>query len=316
MVLGKTGYNLTHSRDGSWWYDWGHGWKQADPSCSDACQELLKVFRSTMYSDVDRENSLRTNKPMIYELGADAPVVVTETVTDHVREQVAGNLINFFSEFHFEPNFRFTNTLANIIRHKGTSKAQEYVLNYFSLSDSVYTESLREKMNSIEFTELLDSIYNLGEPSNVINKRFRLYFGSPGTGKTVRATEEADDVMVCHSAVLPQDLMEDFDFVDGNATFKPSALQRAIREGKKICLDEINLLPYDSLRFLQSILDGKSSFIYKGEEIRIADGFQIIGTMNLIVNGCVYSLPEPLIDRAEELVEFKLTASALCGALA
>lgn len=313
MVLGQTGYSLTHGRDGSWWYDWGHGWKQADPSCSDACQEILKVYRSTMFSDIDRENALRTNKPRIYELGG-VPNITDSEVTDIVREQVANNLINFFSEFHFEPNFRFTNTLANIIRHKGNSKACEYVLNYFSLSDSVYTESLREKMSSVEFTELLDSIHNLGEPSSVINKRFRLYFGSPGTGKTVKATEEADDVMVCHSAVLPQDLMEDFDFVDGNATFKPSALQRAIKEGKQICLDEINLLPYDSLRFLQSILDGKSSFIYKGEEIKIADGFKIIGTMNLVVNGCVYSLPEPLIDRAEELREFKLSARNLIGA--
>lgn len=314
MVLGQTGYNLTHGRDGSWWYDFGKGWKQADPACSDACQEILKVYRSTQFSDMDRETALRTNKPKIFELGQPAPESLTESITDAAREKVASNLINFFSEFHFEPNFRFTNTLFNIVRKQGNTKACEYIFNYFSLTDSVYKDSLKEKMTSVEFSDLLDSIYNLGDPRTTINTRFKLYFGAPGTGKTVKAIKEAEDVMVCHSAVLPQDLMEDFDFDNGNATFKPSALQRAIVEGKKICLDEINLLPYDSLRFLQSILDGKSSFIYKGKEIKIADGFKIIGTMNLVVNGCVYSLPDPLVDRAEELEEFKLSAKNLVGA--
>lgn len=56
--------------------------------------------------------------------------------------------------------------------------------------------------------------------------------------------------------------------------------------------------------------------MYKGVVVKIKEGFQIIGTMNLVVNGSVYSLPEPLIDRAEELKKFKLTASDLSSALA
>ena len=49
--------------------------------------------------------------------------------------------------------------------------------------------------------------------------------------------------------------------------------------------------------------------------MKIADGFQIIGTMNLIVNDSVYSLPSPLVDRCEDIKEYKLTADALVGAI-
>lgn len=121
--------------------------------------------------------------------------------------------------------------------------------------------------------------------------------------------------MVCHSAMLPADLMEDFKFENGQPNFKPSALQIAMTEGQKIVLDEINLLPFESLRFLQSILDGKSEFVYKGQTIIIKEGFQIIGTMNLTVNGCTFALPEPLVDRASELRKYTLTAETLIGAL-
>ena len=121
--------------------------------------------------------------------------------------------------------------------------------------------------------------------------------------------------MVCHSAMLPSDLMEDFKFNDGKAEFEPSALQRAMTEGKKIVLDEINLLPFESLRFLQSILDGKKEFLYQGKTIEIKDGFKIIGTMNLSVYGSVYSLPEPLVDRCEDIRKYSLTAENLLGAI-
>lgn len=109
--------------------------------------------------------------------------------------------------------------------------------------------------------------------------------------------------------------MEDVQFIDGKAHFTPSSLQKAMVEGKTITLDEINLLPFESLRFLQSILDNKTEFEYKGSIIKIAEGFKIIGTMNLIVNGTVYGLPEPLIDRAANLKEYKLTADSLMNAL-
>lgn len=225
------------------------------------------------------------------------------------------DLIKFFTEFSFEPNFRFVNSLSHALA-KSKGDGMDYILHYFSLIDSPYKAEIKEKMNSHEFSSILDGL-STAETKSVVNSRFKVYYGSQGTGKTTLAMKETDGrCMVCNSSMLPSDLMEDFVFVDGKATFQPSALWRSMVEGTKIVLDEINLLPFDSLRFLQTILDGKKEFLYKGNRVEIADGFQIIGTMNLTVNGMTYGLPEPLIDRASEMRKFSLKAEDLLSALA
>ena len=77
------------------------------------------------------------------------------------------------------------------------------------------------------------------------------------------------------------------------------------------CTLEINLLPFDSLRFIQALTDNKSCITYNGETIDIKPGFKIIGTMNLVVNGQEFSLPDPLVDRIDNLQEFKLSSNQL-----
>ena len=262
--------------------------------------------------DTEVENMIETNTETV----TPQPVVPDE---DSKKKELLTNtlqkMIDFFSEFDFEPNFRFVNTFARIAYCSDDIEVKSYVKNYFKLTDSPYVDSIVEKMKSVEFDQIRRDFKEY-KPSHDVNTRFRLYYGSAGTGKTTAAMREsAGRCMVCHSAMLPSDLMEDFKFEDGKATFKPSALQNAIINGETIVLDEINLLPFESLRFLQSILDGKKQFLYKGHEINIADGFKIIGTMNLTVNGTTYALPEPLVDRCEYIKEYKLNAENLLGAI-
>ena len=267
------------------------------------------------YPELNVERITYTNSP---EEFVNTPVeekISTPARPEIDKKKIKNTLkkfIDFFSEFSFEPNYRFVNTFSycNTI-----SEAVEYTTRYFELSDSPYTNSIIEKMKSPEFNEIALELVNI-TPSTKINTRFKLYYGSAGTGKTTAAMKEAEgNCMVCHSAMLPSDLMEDFKFEEGKAAFQPSSLYKAITEGKKIVLDEINLLPFESLRFLQSILDGKKEFNYKGINVQIKDGFQIIGTMNLNVNGSVYSLPEPLVDRAEQIKKYTLTADNLLNAI-
>lgn len=263
-------------------------------------------------TEVEVENMIETN----VETVAPQTVVPDEdTKKKELLTNALQKMIDFFSEFDFEPNFRFVNTFARIAFWSDDTDVKSYVRNYFKLTDSPYVDSIVEKMKSIEFEQIRTNFKEY-KPSHAVNTRFKLYYGSAGTGKTTAAMREsAGRCMVCHSAMLPSDLMEDFKFEDGKATFKPSALQNAIVNGETIVLDEINLLPFESLRFLQSILDGKKQFLYKGHEINIADGFKIIGTMNLTVNGTTYALPEPLVDRCECIKEYKLNAENLLGAI-
>lgn len=262
--------------------------------------------------DTEVENMIETN----VETVVPQPVAPDEdTKKKELLTNALQKMIDFFSEFDFEPNFRFVNTFARIAYCSDDISVKSYVRNYFKLTDSPYVDSIVEKMKSIEFDQIRRDFKEY-KPSHAVNTRFRLYYGSAGTGKTTAAMKEsAGKCMVCHSAMLPSDLMEDFKFEDGKATFKPSALQNAIVNGETIVLDEINLLPFESLRFLQSILDGKKQFLYKGHEINITDGFKIIGTMNLTVNGTTYALPEPLVDRCEYIKEYKLNAENLLGAI-
>ena len=235
---------------------------------------------------------------------------VPMAVDDQLKRGL-NNMINFFKEFNFAPSFRFVNTLAR----KGIEEAKQYVLNYFYLMDSPYAEEVSHKIDSPEFNGILGDFF-VREVTQAINKRFKVYYGAQGTGKTTQALEEtANRCIVCNASMMPADLMEDFTFDDGKAVFHPSALAKAMEMGEPITLDEINLLPFDSLRFLQGIFDGKSEFLYKGNTIHIADGFKVIGTMNLAINGAVYGLPAPLVDRCEDIESFELTADSLMNAI-
>ena len=306
---------LAKNRRGEWWTNIrGKDEQIVDTKEIVLLSNLRHVFthknytdeiRLQYFNDVKLKLLQNIDNPSENEANEQKRILLSNTLTA---------MIKFFSEFNFTPNYRFINTFV----HKylvSVDNAKAYVSNYFALTDNSYKFAIIDKMKSMEFDTIIENFQN-ATPTKHINTRFKIYYGSQGTGKTTLAMQETNNnCIVCHNAMLPQDLMEDFDFDEGKPVYKPSALQIAITEGKKIVLDEINLLPFESLRFLQSILDGKTVFTYKGQDIHIKDGFQIIGTMNLEVNGMTYALPEPLVDRASDLKEFKLTGEQLYEAL-
>lgn len=278
-----------------------------------ACEKIYKAL--VKYPPNMRAEREETNA-LVKLLETLETIITTPTVENPeiLLKQGLKDLIKFFTEFQFEPNFRFVNSLALALL-KSKTEALDYIIHYFELTDSPYTKEITQKTKSAEFKEIINKLSG-ATPTKTINERFKLYYGSQGTGKTTIAMSETDGrCMVCNSSMLPADLMEDFVFVDGKATFQPSVLWRSMVEGKAIVLDEINLLPFDSLRFLQTILDGKKEFLYKGHRVEIANAFCVIGTMNLTVNGMTYGLPEPLVDRCKEMKKFSLTAENLLSAI-
>ena len=58
-------------------------------------------------------------------------------------------LINFFSEFEFEPNYRFLNTFTYCCSTDFQS-AKDYITHYFELTDSSYTTTIIEKESQPE----------------------------------------------------------------------------------------------------------------------------------------------------------------------
>lgn len=283
----------------------------------------LDDFYSRARCDMNIREDLYNNYKEIY--GEDFWDKLLGIGTEQKKEVILSNekrlerglsaLMNFFTEFEFEPNFRFVNTLTKKACDNPI-KAKEYIANYFSLMDNSYTNEIKAKINSKEFANILTDISACGLPKKNVNTRFKIYYGSAGTGKTTLAqTETGNRCLVCNASMLPSDLMEDFVFVNGQPSFKPSKVWECMENGLPIVFDEINLLPFDSLRFLQGVLDGKKEFDYKGHKVHIADGFEIIGTMNLSIGGMIYGLPEPLVDRASDMRKFRLSANQLMKAV-
>lgn len=313
-MLIKENLWIKKNKKGEIWSNFSGVWKvETEPAQIAICEKALSMIKT-------RRNSNEAKQQYIEEYIKEYQALMSEeekqnnaAINAQKIKSVCYDLINFFKDFDFEPNFRFVNTLKR--NSQSVENAQAYICNYFKLTDNQYKEDVQEKVKSQEFKNLISDLQDINTNS-IINSRFKVYYGSQGTGKTTQALKESNNVvMVCHSAMLPSDLLEDFKFEEGKPAFKKSALWEAMENGTKITLDEINLLPFESLRFLQSILDNKTEINYKGQVIHIKDGFQIIGTMNLTVNGSIFNLPEPLVDRAAELKEYKLTAEQLAGAL-
>lgn len=304
---------LECKKDGSIWSNLSGQWREEkDSQQREICRQIATIMRKRISKDeklVIVEGYIKRYQNLMSPEEKENNI---EIAKQNIRS-VCTELINFFKDFEFEPNFRFINTLKK--NSSSYENARNYICNYFKLTDNQFKDDVIEKTKSAEFKQIVQNLQVI-TTNNTINNRFKIFYGSQGTGKTTQALKETNNVvMVCHSAMLPSDLLEDFKFEQGQPTFKKSVLWEAMENGTKITLDEINLLPFESLRFLQSILDNKQEINYKGQVIHIKDGFQIVGTMNLSVNGRIFNLPEPLVDRAIELKEYKLTAEQLMGAL-
>lgn len=255
-------------------------------------------------------------------------------------------------EFEGIESGRFYNTLIWKARKQGLNGVFKYVKAYFKLINNPYVTEVTEKMQSQEFDQLVAKAKTL-LPAKVINKRLEIYFGNPGVGKTMKVTSDYPnaDVIVCNSNFEPNDLLETFDvetakeelksmgvelekyedmkvsrnskpeealyslliLMGGKPKYQKTALYKAMVEGKTVILDEIGKLTKQCQDFMVGFTDNKEYFEFKGEKIIIKDGFKIIGTMNLEINGNIYDLQSPLVDRAADLVEVHLNMNTLAS---
>lgn len=242
---------------------------------------------------------------------------IKKTFDKALATKAMNDLIRFFSEFSVTPSMRLVNTLGFKISGSTSNKdAIDYIASYFNLQDHSYKNEISEKVKSAEFERICNDLRDANvKPKKAINSRLVVYYGVPGSGKTTEAQKKTTKAIVCSSDMLPADIMQNFVFKDGKADFDPSDLWKAMENGESILLDEINMLPFETLRFIQGITDNKEEINYKGRTIKVHKDFKIYGTMNLDVNGQTIPLPEPLVDRAEDIVEFTLNAKDLLKAL-
>ena len=137
----KNMYRVYRKRNGS------EAWKyRVAQNYADKINLDMSSPKTSEQIDTEVENMIETN----VETVAPQPVVPDE---DSKKKELLTNalqkMIDFFSEFDFEPNFRFVNTFARIAYRSDDTAVKSYVRNYFKLTDSPYVDSIVEKMKSI-----------------------------------------------------------------------------------------------------------------------------------------------------------------------
>lgn len=279
-------------------------------------EDIKQTFQTERQGVTTFQNvqTIELKEPKVVKTEEAAETTEAPKVTKAQQKELIDNaekLVNFLSEFNFKPEGRTLNTF--ILKCDSYENAKNFLYSYFNLTDNPFTEDLKFKMESPEFKEIVTTFSNLPKPSKKINSRLTIYYGEAGTGKTYKAMQDNPNasILLGNKSTEPEDLFKRFELKNGKAEFAESDLVEAMQNGTTIIIDEINLYRFDVLQTLQTITDGKEFFTFNGKLIHIKNGFHIIGTMNLKVDDITMPLPQPLVDRAENLQEFKVTTETL-----
>jgi hypothetical protein len=291
---------------------------KARETAKDVMRESVKDFlasgsapSSASKSEEDEVASLPSAKHDGVEVAANASGWTAKANKNGIEAVEKLNaFLSEFSYFRDGVSMRFINSFAR------SPQPKELLESYCEVSNMEDLPELREKMKSPEFAKVVD-LFTKFSPRPV-NKRFAVFYGSPGGGKTyageaacAKINDGAYETMVCSPSMDAADMLYAyrFDYKSGKRGYVPTALLKAMLAGRAVVLDEINLLPMEARMFLQNILDNKSKVSVMGIELPIKDGFFVIGTMNLETGLGSSPLPLPLVDRACVVKNFKTSAA-------
>lgn len=258
-------------------------------------------FRNLLGTTEDSSNTTNTATESTTETPTEP---VKELTEDEIKNNLAKSIITFCKDFQFVPDNRCLNTMLY------TEDVKNYILSFMELTN--YPQDLLDdassKLDSREWQEIMNNLQKLPKKTQ-INHRLIIKYGEAGTGKTTSAEYEYPDAVkiVASASADPDDLFTRFE--PSKKDYVLTELGEAMVNGKPIIIDEGNLYPIVSLQRLQGCLDNTNSIIDRGIEIKIADGFQVIVTMNLETNLGKTPLPNPLVSRAKKIENFNISSN-------
>jgi hypothetical protein len=144
-------------------------------------------------------------------------------------------------------------------------------------------------------------------------------YGPPGTGKTWAAYHlgriaKGFAAITLTDETSAAELRGHFILKGGDSPWHDGPFVRAMREGKRLVINEITNASADVLALLHPILEDESTAMLtlpSGETIKPAEGFHVVATDNRHPD----LLPEPLQDRFEVYIEVTETNPAAFKAL-
>ena len=300
-----------------------------DPSIVESTEEV--TFDDLIEDDEELERVLKE-----FDVEDDIPLEETkveippEKDKEKEKEELMSQMtstykdfLKFFSETSFKPSIRMIDTLSRLNLKSG----QNYIKWFMELINHPDREVIVPKLKSDEWknihSQMLDIYKKVGESIDPINSRLEIVYGPNGTGKTYDVIKEYQEkypdigVMACSSSMSSaEDLLQVFDFDEGGKpVFKDSPLTEAIKKDQPVILEEARLMQQSAMAFLQSLLDCKDYVDTCRGRLYIGPNFKVIMTMNLEVNGVVYELPEPIVDRAQVILKKEMDADLAAAIL-
>ena len=144
----------------------------------------------------------------------------------------------------------------------------------------IYIDDIERKIKKakVDYTE------KFFEAVDDPNSKERLYIllGETGVGKSYMIEQRYPNIpqYACNQALDPYSLCYHMD--DKGDGLKPyeTPFLKAVKEGGKVFLDEMNELPHDTLMLIQGITDEKKSMVIGNETVDIHPAFKLVAAMN------------------------------------
>lgn len=158
----------------------------------------------------------------------------------------------------------------------------EYDEAFMKAMKKSYDESIDIDVILIQSVDKVSEFFSAFEDENTKERLF-LLIGETGVGKTYEITSRYPNIIkyACDKSIDSYSLMWFLADTDGTG-LKPHAtpFQKAIVEGHAVYMDEINLLPFETLMLLQGLTDEKEDMVVGDKVVTIHKNFRILGTMN------------------------------------
>jgi hypothetical protein len=160
---------------------------------------------------------------------------------------------------------------------EGDKKIIEYIK--IANDKEIYIEEVeRDILEKLNKKDVVEEFFSAFEKRTT--ERLFLIIGEAGVGKTYTIEKRLPNIysIPCNKGLDSFTML--FTIDPTTKAFIPTEFQKAMIEGRKVWLDEINELPHDSLMLLQGITDEKQKINLGTINIDIHPDFKIIGTMN------------------------------------
>ena len=219
---------------------------------------------------------------------------------EKVKDALAKSIMTFCKDFEFKPDPRLLNSILF------ESDPSQFIVNSMELVgfDEDLLQRAKDKFRSMEWKNIIKTLKSLKPSHTRFNQRLEIKYGSAGTGKTTAAIAEYPTAhkLVASASADPDDLFTFFD--PSTKKYELTDIAKAMVEGKPIIIDEANLYNGVVLQRLQGITDSTNSIFDRGMELKIAEGFKVIMTLNLETNMGRTPLPNPLVSRASKIENY------------